>query len=105
MSCSRSRTCIRPRISCTSEYSVLTVKSSRTPCGKELQYRRKDSIADLFHVRLFVSVGAGTENNDISWERVFESDARDDSGLTHMGAWSMWEVLEELSLTAYLSRY
>eukprot|EP00959_Pyramimonas_sp_CCMP1952_P421497 8830073-Pyramimonas_sp.AAC.1 len=58
----------------------------------------------MFHVRLFVSVGVGTENNDISRERVFESDARDGSGLTHMGARSMWEVYQELSLTAYLRR-
>eukprot|EP00959_Pyramimonas_sp_CCMP1952_P438918 9189065-Pyramimonas_sp.AAC.1 len=33
----------------------------------------------------------GRKNNDISWGRVFESDARDGSGLTHLGAWSMWE--------------
>eukprot|EP00959_Pyramimonas_sp_CCMP1952_P159895 3344324-Pyramimonas_sp.AAC.1 len=29
---------------------------------------------------------SGRKNNDASWGRVFESDARDGSGLTHMGA-------------------
>eukprot|EP00959_Pyramimonas_sp_CCMP1952_P023697 497882-Pyramimonas_sp.AAC.1 len=46
---------------------------------------------------------SGRKHNDISWERVFKSDARDGSGLTHMGAWSMWEVFQELSLTGGIS--
>eukprot|EP00959_Pyramimonas_sp_CCMP1952_P275938 5767448-Pyramimonas_sp.AAC.1 len=47
---------------------------------------------------------ADRENNEISWEKLFESDPGDRSRVARLGAWSIADARREFGLPAYLRR-